>query len=207
MGMNNIKKCSKCNKKLPLNKFYKTKFKSGNIGYKSECKDCHNIRAINWQKSHKKYIGIKKHIYYQNNQDKVRKRNVEWKQNNPEYRANYRRRRKISNPELKVTDGIRRAINIALKNNTKAGNTTELLGCSIEYLHTYIESLFQPGMTWENHGRYGWHIDHIIPLSYFNLADHIQQKHAWHYTNLQPLWAADNLKKSNKIKECQLKLL
>ena len=60
------------------------------------------------------------------------------------------------------------------------------------------ESLFQSGMTWENHGKYGWHIDHIRPCSSFDLTDPEQQKLCCHYTNLQPLWAKDNLSKGYK---------
>jgi hypothetical protein len=54
-------------------------------------------------------------------------------------------------------------------------------------------------MTWENWSKYGWHIDHIKPLSSFNLTDYEQLKMACHYTNLQPMWAKDNLIKSNKV--------
>ena len=53
-------------------------------------------------------------------------------------------------------------------------------------------------MTWNNHGLYGWHIDHIKPVSKFNLLDLEEQRRAFHYTNLQPLWALDNIRKSNK---------
>ena len=94
----------------------------------------------------------------------------------------------------------------ALSGGRKAGHTEELLGCSIREARNYLETLFQSGMTWGNYGVNGWHIDHIIPLSYFDMSDPEQQKRAWHYTNLQPLWAADNRKKSNKIIETQLKL-
>ena len=72
----------------------------------------------------------------------------------------------------------------------------ELLGCSIEKLWEHLESKFQPGMTRENHGK--WHIDHIRPCISFNLTDLEQQKICFHYTNLQPLWAEDNLKKGAK---------
>jgi hypothetical protein len=75
----------------------------------------------------------------------------------------------------------------------------KLLGCSFERAHSYITSLFKPGMSWKNHGFRGWHIDHIKPIASFNLADPKEQKKCFHYTNLQPLWAEQNLKKGSKI--------
>ena len=71
------------------------------------------------------------------------------------------------------------------------------MGCSISELKDYLESKFQVGMTWENHSQTGWHIDHIKPLSHFDLSDRDQFLQACHYTNLQPLWAKDNLSKSD----------
>ena len=95
----------------------------------------------------------------------------------------------------------------AVSGRVKSKHTEELLGCSIEYLRHYLENQFTEGMTWENYGKNGWHIDHIIPLDYFDITDSEQQKRAWHYTNLRPLWAIDNLRKNNKIEESQLILL
>lgn len=80
----------------------------------------------------------------------------------------------------------------------KATKTFELLGCTSKQLKQYLESQFQEGMTWENYG-YGddkWYIDHIIPCASFDLSNLEQQKICFHYTNLQPLWQFDNLKKS-----------
>ena len=82
-----------------------------------------------------------------------------------------------------------------LKRNQKLGSTSELLGCSIQFLRGYLEAKFQDGMTWENHGL--WHIDHIKPLVSFDLSTLEGQKLACHYSNLQPLWALDNLKKGS----------
>jgi hypothetical protein len=81
----------------------------------------------------------------------------------------------------------------------KAGSAVKDLGCSLEFLKQYIESKFQEGMTWENYGRTGWHIDHIVPLTNFDLTDREQFLKASHYTNLQPLWALDNILKYNKF--------
>ena len=76
-----------------------------------------------------------------------------------------------------------------------------MLGCTIGELKIYLEQQFKPGMTWENHIIDGWHIDHIRPLSSFDLTVLEQYKQACHYTNLQPLWAKDNLSKNDKWDE------
>ena len=72
-----------------------------------------------------------------------------------------------------------------------------MLGCSIEFFMEYIEKQFKSGMTWQNYG--AWHVDHVRPCASFDLTDHEQQKICFHYSNLQPLWAVDNLKKGAKI--------
>jgi hypothetical protein len=76
--------------------------------------------------------------------------------------------------------------------------TTEMLGCSIQEMKNHLQKQFKRGMTWENHGTH-WHVDHIIPLSQFDFANPIQFSLATHYTNLQPMWAEENLSKSNNI--------
>jgi hypothetical protein len=73
----------------------------------------------------------------------------------------------------------------------------ELIGCDVPFLLKYLESKFSNGMTWNNYGK--WHVDHIKPCNSFDLQDIIQQKKCFHYTNLQPLWAYDNLSKGDKV--------
>ena len=80
----------------------------------------------------------------------------------------------------------------------KTTRTLVLLGCTINEGKAHLERQFADGMTWENHGLYGWHIDHIRPVASFDLTDPAQQAACFHYTNLQPLWAADNLAKSDR---------
>ncbi len=82
---------------------------------------------------------------------------------------------------------------MAIKTNAKIGSAVRDLGCSVSELMAHLEIKFQPGMTWENWG--SWHIDHIKPLASFDLTNREQFLIACHYTNLQPLWASDNLAK------------
>lgn len=102
-------------------------------------------------------------------------------------------------PLVKLRYLISNRILIALKRNYKSGRTLELLGCSILECRQHLEKQFKPGMTWENRGQHGWHIDHKRPCASFDLTDPKQQKQCFHYTNLQPLWAKDNLSKGDKI--------
>ena len=97
----------------------------------------------------------------------------------------------------KIGKKIRARIKEAIKfyNSNKCFKSEELLGCTILDARKHIESLFKEGMMWENHGHGGWHIDHIIPCKSFDLTKPEEQKKCFHYTNLQPLWAKDNLKK------------
>ncbi len=93
---------------------------------------------------------------------------------------------------------LRSRLHIAIKQEYKAGSAVEDLGCSIEELKQHLEAQFSDGMNWENWSRDGWHIDHIMPLVSFDLTDRDQFLKATHFTNLQPLWAEENLKKSRK---------
>ena len=89
-------------------------------------------------------------------------------------------------------------MNIAIRNRQKSGSAVEDLGCSIEYLKIHLERMFFPGMSWENYGKGGWSIDHIVPLCQFDLTNKVLFKKACHYTNLQPLWEEDNSSKGGR---------
>ena len=209
--MSNIKKCNKCGQELPLDQFYKRKFKNGNIGHQSHCKDCGRAAIIEWRSNNPERVKAASARYRKNNPEKVKAASTKYREDNMDKvrvrSTRYERNRRATDPSYKLVRNIRNSINTALSGNYKSGHTIELLGCSIEYLRTYLEKQFKPGMTWNNYGKYGWHIDHIIPVTYFDHSDSEQQWRAWHYTNLRPLWAKDNLKKNKKIIEIQLKLL
>ena len=123
-------------------------------------------------------------VYRQINRNRINARNLSKKRNDPVYK-------------LRLL--LRNRLLMALKKTYKTGSAVSDLGCSISEFKIYLESKFQPGMTWENWTRDGWHLDHIIPLSSFDFQDEEQFKKAVHYTNLQPLWAHDNLSKGKKV--------
>ena len=95
----------------------------------------------------------------------------------------------------KLADRLRQRMCKAVHRGTRGGSAVRDLGCSIAEFTTYIEALFLPGMTWENWGISGWHFDHRVPLARFDLSDRKQFLEAAHFSNYQPLWALDNVRK------------
>jgi len=119
---------------------------------------------------------------------------------NTRYRNEYARlHNKIqrqNNIGFRIKCNLRGRIYTALKKQKKVGSAVKDLGCTVEQLKQHLEILWLPGMSWNNYGRFGWCIDHIVPLALFDLTDPIQFKKACHYTNLQPLWNGDHFKKT-----------
>lgn len=98
-------------------------------------------------------------------------------------------------PSKRLKSLLRNRLFNALAGRTKPGSAVRDLGCSVEDLVKHLEAQFQPGMTWDNWSQEGWHVDHIRPLATFDLADRAQFLEACHFTNLQPMWAKENLSK------------
>jgi hypothetical protein len=138
------------------------------------------------QRAHEKKEYMRNYYkkYYQDNKDKIIFKRRQFEKQNVNHRLSKRLRTRLRN---------------ALCGKYKSGSAVRDLGCSIEELKIYLESKFQPGMSWDNYGKDGWHIDHIKPLSKFNLSNPEEFKKACHYTNLQPLWWHENILKSNKF--------
>lgn len=114
------------------------------------------------------------------------------------YRRKYQRNKLKTDPVFKLQRVLRSRLWTALKRKYKTGSAVRDLGCSLEFFRGFIEAKFLPGMSWANHGSV-WHIDHVIPLSSVNIEDRTQLLSVLHYTNLQPLWKEDNLRKSDKV--------
>jgi len=101
----------------------------------------------------------------------------------------------------KLTDRLRQRLFRAFKGRSRNASAVRDLGCSIPKLKAHLESLFTPGMSWDNYGRGRdkWCIDHVVPLSSANLADLKSVRQVCHYSNLQPLWWGDNIRKGGEV--------
>lgn len=142
-------------------------------------------------------VRAKQKSRYYANLEKYRASARAYQRANKEARRRRENERLRNDPVYKIKKRLRVRLHSALRNKYKAGSAVTELGISIVEFMSYIESKFVPGMSWDNYGAV-WHLDHIRPLSSFNLQDADQFKVACHYTNLQPLFAVDNLIKSNK---------
>jgi hypothetical protein len=110
----------------------------------------------------------------------------------------YRKERLLQDVDFKLRINLRGRLNHVVK-GAKCGSFVRDLGCSVQELKSHIESKFTLEMSWDNWGPKTWHIDHIKPLSSFDLTDRDQFLEACHYTNLQPLYWEDNLSKGSKL--------
>ena len=116
------------------------------------------------------------------------------------YRVRRRRNQKIrgAKPEYKIINSLRTGLYCAIKGNKKYKKTLEYLGCTIIEFKDKLSSEFTKEMSWENYGKV-WHIDHIVPVSSFDFKDEQSQRICFHYSNMRPLGAIDNMKKGDKI--------
>lgn len=212
-----MKKCTKCNAEKNLESF--GRLKRGKNGYRAECKECvKEYRLKNYEHviEYRKQYNIKnrdyKKLYRLKNIEKIKEQDRLYRLNNKDkhkewviknkdkvriYANQYKKERKKIDSLFKLSTNIRTLISNCIKRQgyTKKSSAYKILGCSFEYFKIHIESQFKEGMNWNNIGE--WHIDHIHPVSLATDEDHLIKLN--HYTNLQPLWAIDNIKKSNKI--------
>ena len=191
-----LKQCSKCRKVLERKHFHK--WNRAKDGKQSSCKRCYSKTA----KKYNSRPEIKKHKKQYS--DKYSKQYLS-RPETKEHRRQYENNRLRTNVQYKLTCKLRNRLYGALKGHWKTGSAVRNLGCTVLQLKMYLENQFYSNpetgemMTWENHGKYGWHIDHVIPLSLFDLTDRMEFLEACNWLNLQPLWAKDNLSKKGNI--------
>ena len=182
------KLCTTCWKVRPLSIFYKNKIRK--TGISNKCQICSSAAGKKYESTHR---------------EKRNERVRQWVKENPEKARE--KSRKSSKKSRSTTRGRLRgnlssAIWLSLKGESKRGHRWEyLVGYSVDQLKRHLEKLFEPGMSWENYGKYGWHVDHKIPVSAFNFEtpDDLDFKRCWALKNLQPLEAKKNQSKSAKV--------
>lgn len=213
--------CNKCFECKDVSKFYKD---SACIdGLNRRCKACVDAATMvrykrlkvyvfdaNETKEEKRARALKRMRDFRN--EKYRKLNpgskIRVKKTSEEklehlrlYHRAYKAKKRKEDPIYKLKANLRTSIaNFFSKNKhgiKRRSKTTDILGATFEVAKLHLESKFLPGMSWENNSVYGWHIDHIIPIASAKTGSDVYK--LMHYTNLQPLWAADNRSKSDKL--------
>lgn len=204
--------CKDCKIEKEVSEYYynkKGKLKS------NSCKSCFCIMMKEYRKNNMEKIRNGRKEYYNRNKESILDKNVEYCRRNREHRNekakenyhknNYKTKKseyvinRMNNDELfKLKFNMRTLIRNAFRRafTSKSRKTSEILGCTFEEFKIYLESKFDENMNWENQGTY-WHLDHIIPISSAQTEEEVYKLN--HYTNFQPLYWLDNLKKSNKI--------
>ena len=182
-----LKLCYDCKESKDPSEF--GKHSSAKDGLLTICKVCKNKQTQDYYKSNFEKIEIQKKIYRKDNVEKIYKRQSKWV-----------KKRMEEDPLFKLSFIVRNRVRQYLKNKkfTEKFNKSnyEMIGLTPEELKEHIEKLFTEGMSWDLMGKH-IHIDHIIPLSSAKTYEEVIKLS--HYTNLQPLWAVDNLKKGAKI--------
>jgi hypothetical protein len=187
------KKCRICLKEYLLSFFYKhNKTKDGLF---NECKNCIKNKSKKYHEENKNLILKRQKEYRLNNRSYFNDKNKEWNKKTG-YSKKYQQNKIKNDSFFKFKNRLRTLLrnSITKQGFTKNSKAFEILGCDYDFFIKYIESKFVDGMSFNNHGK--WHLDHIIPIS--NANNELEVIKLNHYTNFQPLWSKDNLKKYNK---------
>lgn len=209
------KVCSKCGEEKELDCFY---FRKDINKFRNNCKVCHQKKLKEYRQNNKEYLKKYNKKYYYENKINILKQHKEYWYNNKKwlnekkreyylknkykiekYKNSYYKEKKQNEPLYRISCQVRSNIyKIIMQGGYyKKSKTEKILGCSFEKFKQHLESQFQKGMTWDNYGRNGWHIDHIYPVSKARDEEHLLELN--HYTNLQPLWEKDNIAKGNRL--------
>ena len=197
--MDPIKVCSNCKVGQPLSSFG-VKLDCAN-GLRSTCKKCTNILSKNTYIKNKTRILLYHKKYRNLNREKIREQSRKYSKLTQSIQLKRDKIRRIIDPQYKIAGNLRHRLNMALKGKAKKGSAVKDLGCSLQHLKLHLELFWDEGMSWDNYG-YGedkWHIDHIKPISSFDLTDRSQLLKACNYKNLQPLWQKDNFYKHDRV--------
>ena len=201
--------CRKCKEEKRAKDFHNDRRTPD--GLNRWCKICRNAEQIRYRKDNEEAFKARRKVKYHAQVEKMRENKHKYlpkmRTKKRAYDQIYRKEKALeiaaykktwekerrNKPIFKIKRNLRRRVHHALKGNLKAEKTFTLIGCSAEEFKIYLESQFLPGMTWENYGPQGWHIDHREPCYLFDLTNPNQQRECFHFSNQRPLWAKDNM--------------
>lgn len=201
--------CSRCKEIKPVSSF--SRRSQGLAGYRAACKSCAVVatkargdrdperrleRGRIWRKNNQTHVKASMRAWYEANKETRQAYNRRYKQSHRDSINTRREQRKKSDMQYKLRCWISTTTCNAAK-GSKTEGSLELLGCTPAEFRLYLEAQFLPGMSWDNHGE--WHIDHVLPISEFDLTDPTQMREAFNYLNTQPMWAFDNISKGAKV--------
>lgn len=161
--------------------------------------------SLRWQASNPDKVRLIESRRVRHRSDEVRRREALYRERNRgrirAYVRGWAGQRMQQDAAFRFRSGLASLVNTSIRKQfgKKACKTHDLIGCTVPELMRHLEAQFTDRMTWENYGRYGWHIDHIRPCASFDLTDPEQQRACFHYTNLQPLWWDENIRKGAKV--------
>ena len=182
------KKCSKCQVVKPLSNFHSNLI----------CVDCNKIIRKQYRLRYQEKTKVYNALYRMSHKDSRRIYSKQYNSNNRDKINNYLKIKMNVDQSFKLRRTITTRILHAIKNNKRQHNIFNLIGCTIDEYKIHLQSLFKSDMTWENHGKV-WHIDHRIPINFFNLEDGVEQIQAFYYKNCQPMYIEENLNKRDKL--------
>ena len=216
-----VKVCLNCGVEKDEIEFY---VKDPSTGRRdSKCKTCTRGDRKSYYEENKETISETHREWYQNNKEKVFKDVVRWQKHNPDKVRRYNRtttsrmrrtdpdrltarnkrkeKKVLEKPSNRIAKSLRGRIRAILNGKIRSGSSVRDLGCSLDVLKLRLENLWAPGMCWDNYGQGlgKWSIDHIIPLTAFDLEDRQHFILACNYLNLQPLWHSENASKGNRL--------
>lgn len=186
--------CTKCKAKKDI-KLFPVNNRDYVLG---SCKKCRSEYNKKWVSKNKEQHTKVKKKYYMDNHEILKEKRILKSEQFKAYYNEWQKNKYHSDEEFKLKHRLRSRLYRALNGKIKLSSAVSNLGCSVKELKKHLETQFQLGMTWENWTIDGWHVDHIKPLSAFDLTDPKQVKEACHYTNLQPMWASENLSKGGE---------
>lgn len=192
-GLKPVCKTCRCEQQKQRRESNIEKYKTKDKEYHEKNKETRNKKARDYREKNKEHLNAYAREKYAKNKEKVK----EYHQNRKPIRNAVKKLHLQNNPQAKIKERLMTRMSDALKNKQRH-KMSKLLGCTPDLLKKWLEQNFYGDITWENYGTI-WHIDHVVPVAFFDLTNLDEQLVCFHWSNLRPLYASDNISKGDKL--------